>query len=37
MGWPDKIFALEVAVAIKTGRMDSLLALDTLIARLCAW
>jgi DNA polymerase-3 subunit delta len=27
---------LEIDVAIKTGRMDSLLALDTLIARLCA-
>jgi DNA polymerase-3 subunit delta len=27
---------LEMDVAIKTGRMDSLLALDTLIARLCA-
>ncbi len=26
---------LEIDVAIKTGRMDSLLALDTLIARLC--
>jgi DNA polymerase-3 subunit delta len=28
---------LEIDVAIKTGRMDSLLALDTLIARLCTW
>lgn len=27
---------LEIDVAIKTGRTDSLLALDTLIARLCA-
>jgi DNA polymerase III subunit delta len=27
---------LEIDVAIKTGRIDSLLALDTLIARLCA-
>lgn len=27
---------LEIDVAIKTGRMDSLLALDTLIARLCS-
>jgi DNA polymerase III delta subunit len=27
---------LEFDVAIKTGRIDSLLALDTLIARLCA-
>jgi DNA polymerase-3 subunit delta len=27
---------LELDLAIKTGRMDSLLALDTLIARLCA-
>jgi DNA polymerase III delta subunit len=27
---------LELDLAIKTGRMDSLLALDTLIARLCS-
>ena len=26
---------LELDLAVKTGRMDSLLALDTLIARLC--